>query len=271
MTRELVAGVLGAFALVGCGKVQSYVEPSVAVAETEPIDEATALLLSALQGGDYDDLASHTAEPLTGDLSRAEFDDLAATVQWLGPLTARVAAQTDADDARSLRRYALQFERGQAVQLEVSIDAMGRLIGFAFSGEGYTEAERGVLAEPWREFKVYDFRLVDADGNRLPNEAPVRGTRVEYEIVVGGIEALLGAHHLRVEKTVRDGSGNRVFEQPIEFDTTFDADALGVPRGLVRGYVEVPGPGDWTMDLRISDENAHRDIEFEHVFQTVDD
>ena len=258
------AWVLGLLVLGGCGKVQSYVAPSVAVADSDPIDDAAVLLLGALARGDFDQLASHTADPLTHDMSRAEFDDLAKIVQWLGPLRSR--SERSAETDVGLRAYELQFERGAAVDLEVSIDPTGRLIGFVFSGKGYTEAERGVLAEPWREFKVYDFWLLDAEGNRLPKDTPVRGTRVEYEVIVGGIEALLGVHHLRVEKSVQDARGIDVFREPIEFDTTFDQDAMGVPRGTVRGFVEVPGPGTWTMDLRISDENAHRDIYHEHPF-----
>ncbi len=271
MTRVFVAAVIGVSALAGCGKVQSYVEPSVAVEDSDPFDDAVTLLLGALQRGDFESLASHTSDPLTHDLSRAEFEDLASIVQWLGPLESRSGSEPGSSDEDGQRQYALQFERGGGVELDVFIDPMGRLVGFAFAGKGYTEAERGVLAEPWREFKVYDFHLVDTDRAPLPKDAPVVGNRVDYELVVGGIEALLGIHHLRVEKILRDADGENVFREPIEFDTTFDVDALGVPRGVVRGSLEVPGPGSWTMQLRISDENAHRDIEYEHAFQTVAD
>lgn len=269
MTRVLVATVLSLSVLTGCGKVQSYVEPSVAVADSHPVDDAATLLLHALQSGDFDELSSHTSDPLSHDLSHPEFEDLATIVQWLGSLQSRDAGETDSADAGGMRSYALQFERGAGVELEVSIDPMGRLVGFEFSGDGYTEAERGVLAEPWREFKVYDFHLVDAEGTPRPKDGVVPGNRVEYELVVGGIEALLGIHHLRVVKTVLDAEGKKVFDEPIEFDTTFDQDAMGVPRGVVRGSVEVPGPGEWTLELRISDENAHRDIEYKYAFQTA--
>ncbi len=271
MRRALVASVCSLLVLGGCDKRSGSakpVEPSPAAADFDPVDEAATLLVSTLQRGAYEELASHTSNPLTHDLSQAEFDDLAAIVQWLGVLESRSMPEHDPDYAGRVRSYTLQFERGASVELEVSLDATGRLIGFEFSGKGYTEAERGVLSEPWREFKVYDFHLLDAEGNPLPKGDPVAGTRVEYEIVVGGIEALLGAHHLSVEKIVLDGSGAEVFKEPIEFDTTFDEDAMGIPRGVVRGYVEVPGPGSWTMDLLITDENAHRDIEYKHAFKT---
>ncbi len=268
-TVQRIVSVLAALAVLspGCGKVRSYTEPTVAIPESDARDEAATQLLEALERGQYDALASRTSEPLTSDLSATEFEDLAATVQWLGPLRS-----LDVDEDRSVehgaRAYVLQFERGEDVELQVWVDATGQLSGFEFSGKGFVEAERGVLAEPWRQFKVYDFHLLDAAGTRLERDAAVSGTRVEYELVVGGIEAVLGVHHLRVEKTVLDPTGSSVYREPIEFDTTFDQDAMGVPRGVVRGHVEVPGPGRWTLELVISDENAHRAIEHEYVFDS---
>ncbi|MEM6296574.1 MAG: hypothetical protein AAGA54_35235 [Myxococcota bacterium] len=239
-----------------------------AAAPSDPVDKATATLMSSLQSGDYDGLRAQTVDPLTHDLSRAEFDDLSSIVQWLGPVQEQTVTKSDDNYGGGQKWYALQCDKGSKVELEVSIDEGGKLIGFVFGGKGYQEAERGVLAEPWREFKVYDFALLDADGNALPKDAPVAGKRVEYEIVVGGIEALLGEHHLTIEKIVLDADGNEVFHEPIEFDTKFDEDAMGIPRGSVRGYVEVPGPGSWTMDLVIFDQNAHRDIEYKKQFAT---
>ncbi|MGH1348586.1 MAG: hypothetical protein ACRBN8_43990 [Nannocystales bacterium] len=270
-TRTIATLALTAVTLMGCEKGTATAEPvAAAVAEdAHPCDEATTLLVTALQKGDFEGLATNTADPLTHDLSQAEFDDLSAIVQWLGPLHSRTVADHDDSFGGGVRSYAMQFDRGDAVELEVSIAAGGKLVGFEFAGKGYTEAERGVLAEPWREFKVYDFHFLDPDGNVLPEGAPIAGKKVDYEIVVGGIEALLGGHHLSVEKIVFDKAGTAVFREPIEFDTKFDADAMGVPRGSVRGYVEVPGPGQWKIDLRITDENAHRDIEHQQSFETV--
>ncbi len=253
-----------------CEKGSETAEPTAAVVPVDqhPCDEAATVLLGALRNGAFDSLAEHTADPLTHDLSRTEFDDLAAIVQWLGPLESREVDDTDDTFGGGQRWYALRFEKASALELEVSIDPEGKLIGFVFSGKGYTEAERGVLAEPWREFKVYDFHFLDAEGNDVPKGEAIPGKKVDYEIVVGGIEALLGSHHLSVEKIVLDEGGQTVFREPIEFDTKFDEDAMGVPRGTVRGYVEVPGPGKWTIDLRITDENAHRDIEHKQAFET---
>ena len=270
VTRRCIA----LFALLGasaCEKGAPTTAPTQAAPQSDAhrCDVAATRLVESLQRGEFDVLAEHTADPLTHDLSRTEFDDLAAIVQWLGPMQSREVEKHDDTFGGGQRWYAMQFERGGALELEVSIDPKGKLVGFEFSGKGYTEAERGVLAEPWREFKVYDFHFLDADGNYVADGKPISGKRVDYEIVVGGIEALLGEHHLSVEKIVFDASGNTVFREPIEFDTKFDADAMGVPRGTVRGHVEVPGPGAWRIDLRITDENAHRDIEHEQAFETT--
>lgn len=262
--------VVALLGLGACEKNPPSVEPTAAAAprDEHACDQAASMLLTSLQSGDFDGLASHTADPLTHDLSKPEFDDLAAIVQWLGPLNSREVERHDDTYGGGQRWFELRFENAAPLELEVSIAPDGKLVGFEFSGKGYTEAERGVLAEPWREFKVYGFHFLDADGNPLPEDAPLTGKRVDYEVVVGGIEALLGEHHLSVEKIVLDADGNTIFREPIEFDTKFDEDAMGVPRGSVRGNVEVPGPGKWTLDLRITDENAHRDIEWKANFQT---
>ena len=252
-------------ASAGCGK--DPVQPTateVPAAKADPLDRAMTVLVSSLQSGDYEGLRAQTVQPLTHDLSAQEFEDLSAIVQWLGHVESHTATRTDDTYGGAQRWYELQFEKASVVELEVSIDPDGKLIGFHFGGDGFTEAEQGVLAEPWREFKVYGFHYLDAEGNALPEGAKIPGNRVEYELIVGGIEALLGQHHLTI-----DPSGEEVFHEPIEFDTKFDADASGIPRGVVRGHLEVPGPGKWEMDLRINDNVAHRDIEHRQAFETV--
>lgn len=264
----LLATLLGSS--MACDKGSETVAPDVAAAPVDEhgCDKAATLLVASLQKGDFEQLHGKSGDPLTHDLSKTEFADLSAIIQWLGPLQSRDMESHDASYGGGQRVYAMRFDRGEPVQLEVSIEADGSLVGFEFSGKGYLEAERGVLAEPWREFKVYDFHLLDSEGSPIAEGKPVDGKRVEYEVVVGGIEALLGEHHLSVEKIVRNAKGETIFREPIEFDTKFDEDAMGVPRGSVRGHVEVPGPGKWTLELRITDENAHRDIEHQHAFET---
>ena len=259
------------FLLVACQKPSGAgTQPPVATpaVDEDPLDAAATLLVESLHNGDYDGLREHTVQPLTKDLSRAEFDDLAAIVQWLGPLQQRIETDTDMSHGGGQRSYRLEFEEAAELELEVSLDEAGKLMGFHFSGEGYIKAERGVLAEPWREFKVYDFAYLDPEGTPLPAGTPIQGKRVEYEIVVGGIEAFIGEHHLEIEKVVLDKNDNEVFHEPIEYDAKFAADATGIPRGVVRGHLEVPGPGSWKMELRITDKNAHRDIEYRHAFET---
>jgi len=235
----------------------------------EPLDEAATTLLTHLQSGDYDGLRPHTADPLTDDMSRPEFDDLAAIVQWLGPLRDRTPKETNRAYGGGQRRYALQFENAGPLELSVSIDPEGKLVGFEFQGEGYIEAERGVLAEPWREFKVYDFRFLGPNGTPMPEGAKLVGNRVDYELVVGGIEAFIGEHHLSIQKIVLDAEGNELFVEPVEYDAKFAADAMGIPRGVVHGHLEVPGAGRWELALSITDENAHRDTEYRRQFETV--
>jgi len=255
-------------AAVACGKPKQSPTSETPAAVSDPVDQAMVTLVSNLQSGNYEALHEQTVDPLAHDLSAEEFGDLSAIIQWLGHLENHTATKSDETYGGGQRWYELTFEKG-TVELEVSIDEGGKLIGFQFGGDGFTEAEHGVLAEPWREFKVYDFTFLGADGNPLPDGSKLAGKRVDYELVVGGIEAMLGEHHLTIEKIVLDPAGNEVFNEPIEFDAKFAADASGIPRGVVRGYLEVPGPGKWEMDLRITDNNAHRDVQYRQAFETV--
>lgn len=270
-SRPIVRRYLLFIVLAGCGKSATVAstEPTAApVVDQDPLDKAATLIVESLGKGDYDGLQAQTVQPLTHDLSRPEFDDLSAIVKWLGPLQQRTTKETDKSLGGGVRQYTMKFENAAELNLEVSLDAAGKVIGFRFSGDGYTEAERGVLSEPWREFKVYDFVYLDAEGNPLPKGAPLVGKRVDYEIVVGGIEAFVGEHHLTVEKIVVDADGKDVFREPIEFDVKFDEDAVGLPRGEIRGHLEVPGPGTWEMQLKIIDQNSHRDLEYKETFTT---
>ena len=260
-------------ALVACDKGEGTAAPdggaAAAIEDADPLDEAATLLVTSLQKGDYEGLHGQTVQPLAHDLSEEEFEDLAAIVSWLGPLKSRAATKTDKSHGGGQRWYELQFEKGSVVELELSLDEGGKLIGFEFSGDGYTEAERGVIAEPWREFKVYGFTYLDAEGQALADGTAIVGNRVDYEIVVGGIEAFIGEHHLSFQKIVLDENGKEVFHEPVEFDIKFAADASGIPRGVVRGYLEVPGPGKWEMDLVIKDEHSHRELDYRQSFETV--
>lgn len=240
-----------------------------AVDQGDPLDNAMVLLLNKLAAGDYQGLKEHTVDPLSHDLSEAEFADLAAMAGWWGGLQNHAISKTDMNYGGGQRWYELQFDQGGPVQLKISLDESGKLIGFNFEGEGYGDAEHGVIAEQFREFKVYDFHYLDPEGKYYPKDAPIPGNRIDYEIIVGGIEAVVGEHHLKIEKIVFDQSGKEVFHEPIEYDIKFAQDSSGIPRGVVRGYLEVPGPGKWEMDLVVTDQHARRDVDYRHEFETV--
>lgn len=263
--RALVSTLLVAMAAgsAGCKKAEPTEAPK-AVSNKDDIEVATDRLLSYLRKGDYGSLIGITTDPLTGDLSQEAFADLSKIVVWLGSEKSREEVHTDSEYGGGVRTYKMQFENGGELTLEVSLAQTGQLTGFHFEGEGYGDAERGVIAEQWRHFKVYDFAYIDPDGNEIPDGDACSGKRIDYRVVVGGIEALLGEHHLSVEKIVFDDQGNEVFHEPISYDAKFAANAEGIPRGEVSGYFEVPGPGHYEIELKITDENASRDLDYRH-------
>jgi hypothetical protein len=256
--------------LIACQKTAetSTVEPA-AHEPQDPIDAAMVSLLTELARGEYEALQKTCVDPLRSDLSEEAFSDLSKIVIWWGVLESWKETKTDRSHGGGERDYDLQFERGGPVTLRVSLAEDGKLIGFRFGGKGFTEAEREVIADEWREFKVYDFGYLDASGERFPAGQPIAGNRVDYEIVVGGIEAFVGEHHLNFSKVVLDAKGKEVYSEPIEYDTKFAANAEGIPRGVVRGHVEVPGPGSYQMVLAITDVNSTRQLEHRQAFDVV--
>jgi hypothetical protein len=244
--------------------------PSADSAPADAVDQAADKLIAALGAKDDGAIKELASGPLATDMSAEAFHDMHIIVEWLGYVKSKRQIQEDipVQEGGVRRTYIVEFEKEEVI-LEVTVLEDGQVMGFHFSGDGFYRAEHGVIADEFRVFKVYDFHWVDPQGSEhLPGDAIV-GTHVAYHVVVGGIEAFGGKHHIAVKKMVRDAKGNEIFVEPIEYDVKFAANAEGIPRGDMSGEFDVPGPGDYELVLTLRDDIAVVEVEHRVPFTVV--
>ena len=231
---------------------------------TDP-DKAAVAIVDALIAGERDMVLNMTIDPLHDELSEEAFKDYAKVIQFLGDLKDwHEESNNDAIVAKQ-RTYFFEFEKGE-VTMNITLLSEGGVMGFKFEGDDFVAAEHGALEDRYTQFKVYDFKLITAGGDPNPYGDVVEPGVVNYQVIVGGLEATTGEHHISVEKIVLDGAGTPIYDEPVEFDLKFEENAEGIPRGVVRGFVSVKKPGKYTMELKMKDNIAETEIDYKHEF-----
>lgn len=216
-------------------------------------------LLATLASGSRDRMITISGPDLQKDFGTEAFHDISEIVRWLGPVKSKELKKDEPIQGGRHRVYLVTFEKG-TVELDVSIE-MDAVLGFHFGGDDWIAAEHGVIADQYREFKVYDFKYMNEDGAENPDGPTYHSKRVDWEIFVGGIEARAGEHHLTVEKICKDANGKEVFHEPTTYDVRFDENAEGIPTGHVDGWIEVPKPGKYTLEIKLKDNYAFNELD----------
>jgi len=246
-------------AISGCDKGATE-NPDVAKKPAaDRYEQRTDELIAVLAGGSRDRMMTMSGPDLHRDFSTEAFHDISESVRWLGAVKSKEMKKDEPIQGGRHRVYVVTFEKG-TVELDVSIEN-DMVIGFHLSGDDWIAAEHGVIADKFREFKVYDFKYKTPDGEENPDAPTYHSKRVDWEIFVGGIEARQGEHHLTVEKICIDDQGNEVFHEPTVYDVRFDANAEGIPTGHVDGWIEVPKPGKYTLEIKLKDNFAFNEID----------
>ncbi len=225
------------------------------------------VLVDKFQHDDRGGLLAVALEDLNDELTPTAFEDIAKVIKWLGPLQEVLEDEVDEQAAGSRYTYELHFEKG-VVHLSVTMLASGELVNFHFEGDDFIAAEHGALDDRYAKFKIYDFKWVDELGNQNPNGNTLKAGRIDYRIIVGGLEAELGEHHLTFEKIVTDRGGSELVHEPIEFDRKFETNAEGIPRARLHMFVNLPevAPGEYDLTLKISDNLSGSELEHKEHF-----
>lgn len=239
-------------------------------APADPTEAAVDKLIATLAGDDFAAMTELAAGALKVDMSAEAFKDLHSIVSWLGYVKSKRQIQDEmpVSEGGVRRTYIVEFEK-ETVNLEVTILDDGHILGFHFTGDGFYRAEHGVIADQFREFKVYDFHWVDPEGGEHLPGVVIEGTHCAYHLVVGGIEAFGGKHHIAVKKMVHDVQDREIFVEPIEYDVKFVENAEGIPRGDMTGEFDVPAPGKYELVLTLRDDVAVIDVEHRVPFTVV--
>lgn len=244
-------------------------DPSSAASQDHHMDQEGVpwVLVDKFQHDDRAGLLAVALDDLSEDLSAIAFEDIAKVLKWLGPLEEVIEDEVDEQPAGSHYTYELHFQKG-VVHLAVTMLPGGELVNFHFEGEDFIAAEHGALDDGYSKFKVYDFKWVDELGNKNPKENHVKAGRIDYRIVVGGLEAELGEHHLTFEKIVTDRTGGELIHEPIEFDRQFEENAEGIPRARLHMFVNLPDvePGEYDLTLKITDNLSGSELEHKEHF-----
>lgn len=226
------------------------------------------LLVEHFQGDHLDELLDFCLEDLHEDLTPVAFEEIGTVLRWLGPLEEVIEDVVDEQPAGSHYTYELQFKKG-LVHLGITMLSTGELVNFHFTGEDFIAAEHGALEDGYAQFKVYDFRWTDELGNNSPKGHVHHAGRLDYRIVVGGIEAQVGEHHLTFEKIVVGKSGQELVHEPIEFDQRFEENAEGIPRARLQMFVllENAEPGEYDLILKVTDNLSGEELEHKEHFE----
>lgn len=264
MHRRVLAFVVSGFIVVpGLAACDKGATESPDAASPEPAadryEQRTDELLAVLAGGSRDRMMTMSGPQLHADFSTEAFHDLSEIVRWLGPVQSKELLEDEEIHMGRHRVYSVKFAKG-TVNLDVSIEA-DMVIGFNLSGDDWVDAEHGVIADQYREFKVYDFKYMAEGGEENPDGPVYHTKRVDWQIFVGGIEARSGEHHLTVEKICLDANGKEVFHEPTVYDVKFAANAEGIPTGHVDGWIEVPKVGKYTLEIKLKDNFAFNELD----------
>ncbi len=234
---------------------------------TEP-DQMVEAIVAAMQTNDREWVMSFATDPLTDELSEEAFNDFAKVIQWLGELK-DYHVEVNNDQLVALQRdYLLEFEKGQVNLHITAYPDGGGLVGFRFSGDTFIRAEHGALDDNYTKFKVYDFAFLDDMRETIDGDTVPAG-QVNYQVVVGGLEAQEGEHHVIMEKIVFNDGGKEVYHEPVEMDLRFEQNAEGIPRGVVRGFVYINEAGHYDIDLKIRDNIANQEIDYHHDVEVI--
>lgn len=234
---------------------------------TEP-DQMVEAIVAAMQTNDREWVMSFTTDPLSDELSEEAFNDFAKVIQWLGELE-DYHVEVNNDQLVALQRdYLLDFEKGQVKLHITAYPDGGGLVGFRFSGDTFIRAEHGALDDHYTKFKVYDFSFLDDSRETIDGDSVPAG-QVNYQVVVGGLEAKEGEHHVIMEKIVFNDGGKEIYHEPVEMDLRFEQNAEGIPRGIVRGFVYINEAGHYDIDLKIRDNVAGEEIDYHHDVEVL--
>lgn len=207
----------------------------------DALDRQTRDLLDALARGDRVRAQSLANQKLALELDERTVATVGRTLVWLGPVTGLTRTHEAPVSGGVERRYRVGFDHGE---LTLTITFVGdKVEGFEFD-EGQWDA----LSERALEAAAGSLRIAEFSFAALLDPAAVN-----YSLALEGLEAQLREHHVTIDKLVFDRGGNVVYRQREPDEIRFPQAEAGSIGGTITGSVAVPQPGDYELELTITD------------------
>lgn len=249
---------LSALSLSACEKGSSATPEDA----QDPIDSLALALLDALEDSDRDALAQVCAAKLASELGERDLSVFARTLHWLGRPTLSAEGE-EAVVGGVNRRYTVAFEHGE-VGLELTV-VDGKVEGFSLEEARWEALVERALEVDTGSLRIASFHFVGAEGE--PLEAPTDPGQIAYSLSLEGLDSQLREHHVTIDKSVVDAEGREVYRQREPDEIRFPQAESGSAGGRITGELGVPGPGSYTLKLKIVDLVAGQDMTHEVAFE----
>lgn len=204
-------------------------------------DQQTRELLDALAKGDRERAQSLSNHKLALELDERTVVTVGRTLAWLGPCTGLTRTNEAPVSGGVERRYRVGFEHGE-VTLTITI------VGDKVEGFEFDQGQWEVLSERALEATAGSLRIAE-----FSFAAPLDPAAVNYSLALEGLDAQLREHHVTIDKRVFDQAGNVVYRQREPDDIRFPQAEAGSLGGTITGSVAVTGPGNYELELTITD------------------
>ncbi len=224
-------------------------------------------MVAALGSCDKARLAKAVKGGLNAELE-AKFDPMCKTVTWFGPLVKRDQTSIHVSDSGNEGAYELEFEKGK-LTMSISIQD-NQVAGFQLTGDDWIVAKRGLEAQQYPEFKVYDFDFVDAEGKVMSPTAYPKG-KIMYRIKIGGMAPKDGKFSLASKVAILDAEGKVLWTSPEPMPIEFPADENAIARsGTVDASINIPVAGPHQIAFEIKDFPSDATTKYVQAITTVD-
>lgn len=234
---SLLAAILLLAPMLACDKNA----PNTQSPGEDAVDQRTRELLDALADGDRERAQSLSNHTLAIALDERTVVTVGRTLTWLGSLTQLTRTNEVPVSGGVERRYRVGFEHGE-VTLTITI------VGDKVEGFEFDEGQWDALSERATEASAGSMRIAE-----FAFVQPLAPDAVNYSLALEGLEAQLREHHVTIAKLVFDQGGNVVYRQREPDDIRFPQAEAGSFGGTITGSVSVPSPGNYELELTITD------------------
>ncbi len=234
-------------------------------ASKKTLDKNVDRLVKAALANDYAAFKDMSRKKLVEKFPKRRFELLSQALHELGAYKERTMKGIEVK-AGGLRkgRYSLRFEKG-TVRLDLTL-FKGKLTAFLFKGADLEKAMRKVAQAKYGQFKVGLFEWRDSKGKPRSGNVFKLGPPLKFGMEVWGLKNAGKTMSMKVDLQVVSGE-RLILNRPSFVEGPIKLPPDTPPVANVTGTLKVPGPGAYTLLLRITDKVAKRTLVHKQAFR----